>query len=76
MAAKKKGRWIQSATREMDRKGTRGAFGKATAKKIARGKKKGGLAEKRAVFAQNMKRISQRRKKRGTARRRARTRSR
>lgn len=51
-------KWIQAATERMKEKGTLGAFGKATAKKIAAGKKKGGLAAKRAVFAQNMKRIS------------------
>jgi len=36
-----------------------GAFGKATGRKIAAGKKAGGLQKKRAVFAQNMKRIAQ-----------------
>jgi hypothetical protein len=46
----------------MKRKGTEGAFGKATPKKIAAAKKKGGLQEKRAVFAQNMKRIAARHK--------------
>jgi hypothetical protein len=45
----------------MERKGTVGAFGKATARKIARAKSRGGLAKKRAVFAENMKRISKRR---------------
>jgi len=58
-------RWIQKATARMKRKGTLGKFGKATAKKIRAGRKKGGLAAKRAVFAQNMKRIAARRKKRG-----------
>ena len=55
-------RWIQGAREEMERKGTVGKFGKATPKKIAAAKKKGGKAEKRAIFAQNMKRIAQRRK--------------
>ena len=54
------GKWIQSATRTMRKKGTLGAFGRATSKKIARGKQRGGLAKKRAVFAQNMKRIAAR----------------
>ena len=54
----KKGGWIQKATAKMEKKGTVGAFGKATPKKIAAGKAKGGLAAKRAVFAQNMKKIS------------------
>lgn len=46
----------------MKRKGTVGAFGKATAKKISAGKKAGGLQEKRAVFAQNMKAIARKHK--------------
>jgi hypothetical protein len=67
VASKKRGggKWIQAADREMERKGTKGAFGKATSKKIARGIKRGGLAKKRAVFAKNMKRIAARRKRRG-----------
>ncbi len=50
--------WIQKANEKMKAKGTVGAFGKATDKKIAKGKKQGGLAEKRAVFAENMKNIA------------------
>jgi hypothetical protein len=42
----------------MESKGTVGAFGKATPKKIAAGKKQGGLQAKRATFAQNMKNIA------------------
>jgi hypothetical protein len=62
MAAKKKGgKWIQAASKRMEEKGTKGAFGKATSKKIAAGKKKGGLAAKRATFAANMKKIAQKR---------------
>lgn len=57
-----KDRWIQGAREKMEEKGTVGAFGKATPGKIAAAKKKGGLQEKRAVFAQNMKRIAQKRK--------------
>jgi len=52
-------KWIQSARKKMESKGTVGAFGKATGRKIAAGKKAGGLQKKRAVFAQNMKRIAQ-----------------
>lgn len=58
-------KWIQAASKEMERKGTKGAFGKATSKKIARSKKKGGLAKKRAVFAENMKRIAAKRHHKG-----------
>jgi hypothetical protein len=47
----------------MEEKGTVGAFGKATAKNIARGKRAGGLQKKRAIFAQNMKRIAQKHKR-------------
>lgn len=55
-------KWIQEADEEMQEKGTKGAFGKATSKKIAAGKKAGGLQKKRAVFAQTMKKIAQKRK--------------
>ena len=46
--------WIQDATAKMKAKGTIGKFGKATPKKIAAGKKAGGLKEKEAIFAQNV----------------------
>ena len=65
--ARKKGKWLQAARARMEEKGTVGSFGKATAKNIARGKKAGGLEKKRAIFAQNMKRIAARR--RGRSRR-------
>lgn len=51
-------KWIQKATAKMKEKGSVGSFGKATAKKIAKGKKAGGVMEKKAIFAQNMKKIS------------------
>lgn len=70
------GRWIQKATSRMKRRGTLGSFGSATAKKIAAGKAKGGLAAKRAVFAENVKRIAQRRARRSPSRTASRTRSR
>ena len=46
--------WIQKATDSMKKRGTIGKFGKATPKKIAAGKKAGGLKEKEAIFAQNV----------------------
>lgn len=55
-------KWIGKATAKMKRKGTIGAFGKATSKKIAKAKKAGGLQKKRAIFAQNMKKIARKRK--------------
>jgi hypothetical protein len=61
--AAKKGKWIQAATDKMKAKGTLGAFGKATEKKIAAAKAEGGVEKKRAVFAQNMKRIARGKKK-------------
>jgi hypothetical protein len=61
--AKSKGNFIQKATAKMKEKGTLGSFGKATPKKIAAAKKNGGKAEKKAVFAQNMKKIAQKNKK-------------
>jgi hypothetical protein len=63
--AKKKKRWIQAASREMERKGTVGAFGPATKENISRGKRKGGVEAKRAQFAENMRKIAARRKRRG-----------
>ena len=63
---KKGGKWIQKATAKMTKKGTLGSFGQATPKKIAAAKKKGGKAEKKAVFAQNMKKAAEAKKKKGT----------
>jgi hypothetical protein len=54
-------KFIQEATEEMKEKGTLGSFGKATAKKISAGKKKGGVMAKKAVFAENMKKIAAKR---------------
>lgn len=52
------GKFIQKAVAKMKSKGTLGKFGKATEKKIAAGKKAGGVRKKEAVFAQNMKKIA------------------
>jgi hypothetical protein len=65
-----KSRWMQRARKAMEERGAVGAFGRATAKKIAAGKRKGGLAKKRAILAQNFKRIAQKRKKNRSAARR------
>jgi len=46
----------------MEERGTLGSFGKATPAKIAKAKKLGGIQEKRATFAANMKRIAKKRK--------------
>ncbi len=51
-------RWIQDAVAKMQKKGTLGSFGKATPGKIAAAKKQGGAMAKKAIFAQNMKKIS------------------
>jgi hypothetical protein len=71
VAARKKGHWLQKARARMKARGTEGAFGKATPKKIARAKSRGGLAKKRAVFAENMRRIAAKRKSKHHARRTA-----
>lgn len=55
-------KWIQGATDNMKSKETIGTFGKVTKKKVAAGIKKGGKAEKKAVFAENMKRIADKKK--------------
>lgn len=57
--------WIQKAREKMEEKGTVGKFGKATSKKIAAAKKKGGVEKKEAVFAQNMKKIARKRHHKG-----------
>jgi hypothetical protein len=59
-------KWIQGAREEMERKGTVGSFGKATPKKIAAAKRKGGKVEKKAIFAQNMKKIARKRHHKGS----------
>jgi hypothetical protein len=51
-------KFIQKATARMKEKGTLGSFGKATEKKISHAKKEGGLEKKKAVFAENMKKIA------------------
>jgi len=54
-------RWIQVAVKKMKKKGTLGKFGKATAKKIAAARKKGGVMAKRANFAATMKKLARKR---------------
>jgi hypothetical protein len=49
---------MEHAAEKMKEKGTLGSFGKATPKKIAAAKKKGGKQEKKAIFAQNAKKAS------------------
>lgn len=61
-------RWIQKAVSQMRRKNTLGSFGTATPSKIAAAKRAGGKRAKKAVFAQNMKRIAQRQKRRSSTR--------
>lgn len=60
--SKKPKKWIQKADEKMEKKGTKGSFGKATPKKIAAAKKKGGKMEKKAIFAANMKKIAEKKK--------------
>lgn len=59
-----KRKFLQEARERMEAKGTVGLFGPATAKKIARGIKQGGIQKKRAIFAKNMRKIAARRKRR------------
>jgi len=66
--AKKKKSWIQEARARMERKGTVGAFtkycgGKVTQACIERAKRSGNpTLKKRAIFAENMRKIAKRRK--------------
>jgi hypothetical protein len=50
--------WMEHASEKMKKNKTVGSFGKATPKKIAAGKKKGGKAERKAVFAENAAKVS------------------
>jgi len=61
--------WIKSATDKMKKKGTLGSFGKATPGKIAHAKKLGGKQKKKAVFAQNMRRIAAKHKRKSIRKR-------
>jgi hypothetical protein len=63
------GKWIQGAVKKMEEKGTVGSFGKATEAKIRAAKKAGGKEEKKAVFAENMKKIARKKARRGGSRR-------
>lgn len=56
--AKKGRKWIQKANKKMEARGTVGSFGKATPKKIARAKQEGGKEKKKAIFAENMRKIA------------------
>lgn len=58
------GNFIQEARERMESKGTVGKFGRATPAKIAAGKREGGVRKKEAVFAENMKKIAEKRKRR------------
>ena len=63
-------RWIKSARKSMEKRHTVGKFGKATRSKIERGKHSRSLTKRReAIFAQNMKRIAAKRKRRHGKRR-------
>jgi len=59
--AKDNSHWMEDAAAKMKAKGTVGSFGKATPKKIAAAKKKGGKVEKKALFAQAAKKASHKR---------------
>jgi hypothetical protein len=50
--------FIAKAEESMKRRGTKGSFGKATAKKIKAGLKEGGAMAKKAQFAAAMKSIA------------------
>jgi len=58
-------KWIQGAREKMEEKGSVGSFGKATKSHIAAAKKEGGVEKKKAVFAENMKKIAAKHKHHG-----------
>jgi len=55
-------RWIQKAVKRMKRRGTLGSYGKSTAKKNKRNIARGGKIGKKALFAENMRKIAKRKK--------------
>jgi hypothetical protein len=56
--------FLKRARESMERRGTVGSFGKATAKKIKRGLAEGGAMAKKAAFAKAMKTIARHRRER------------
>jgi hypothetical protein len=56
-------KFIQKAEESMERRGTKGSFGKATPGKIKAGLAAGGAMAKKAGFAKAMHTIAERRKK-------------
>jgi hypothetical protein len=54
--------FIRKATDSMEKRGTKGSFGKATDKKIKAGLAKGGKMAKKAEFAKAMKTVAKERK--------------
>lgn len=61
-----KRRGLQAARARMERKGTLGSYGRATAKKTERDKHSSDpKLRKKAIFAQNMRRLANKRKHRG-----------
>jgi PDZ domain-containing secreted protein len=63
MATKKKSdpRWMEKAAGRMKTKGTVGSFGKATKKKVAAAKKKGGKTAKKGNFAKVAAKVARKR---------------
>lgn len=47
----------------MEKNGSVGSFGKATPAKVAAAKREGGVEEKKAVFADNMRKIARKHKR-------------
>ncbi len=66
-------KWLQKANDSMERRGTKGKFGKATKRKISRAIAHGDKEKKRAIFARTMKRLAAKRKRRHASRSSARS---
>lgn len=56
-------KWIQKAEKRMEEKGTKGSYGKSTAKKNKKNISKGGKIGKKAQFAENMRKIAAKHKR-------------
>jgi hypothetical protein len=54
--------WMEKAAEKMKKKGTKGSFGKATKKNIAKGRAAGGKMAQKANFANVAKKVNKKKK--------------
>ena len=64
-------KWIQEAEEEMERKARRASSARPERRRLPSQKKHGGKAKRRAIFAENMKKIAAKHRNKKVARKRA-----